>query len=288
MGGDGLFGASLKAVIEEIFQRNQFTPAVALEELRALRKQLETFQKALDQLIAAFREFRIGDEKLEPGQCEIGMLIPRDAVDNQLIGFATELKELSFVLNTFSEVATGKPDYLSIKTISSTDLTVYLNAAVPLAACLAVAIERIVALYKQLLEIKKMRSDMLNQGVPEKQMAGVEDHANNLMESGIKDLSVEIVEKFHQGKDGGRKNELITAVKFSLHRIANRIDRGYNLEVRVEPLTEAAPEDKKAEDASAKIHLIQEASKNMQLMKLEGKPILRLPETKEKPKEKKE
>ena len=45
---------------------------------------------------------------------------------------------------------------------------------------------------------------------------------------------------------------------------------------------------KAAEDASDNIHLIQAASKNMQFMKLEGKPILRLPEGKEKPKEKKE
>ena len=123
---------------------------MALKELQQLSQRLNAFQQALDQILAAFKQFKIGNEKLEPGECEIGMLIPRDAVGNNLNGFAQELKELIFVLNTFSEVATGTPDELSIKTISSSDLTVYLNAQAPFAACLAVAIERIVALYKQL------------------------------------------------------------------------------------------------------------------------------------------
>jgi hypothetical protein len=287
MGGTPFFGLSLKAAVEEIFQRNQITPAVALTELQQLSKRLNAFQQALDQILSAFKQFRIGNEKLEPGECEIGMLIPREAVDNSLNGFAQELKELIFVLNTFSEVATGKPDELSIKTISSSDLTVYLNAHAPFAACLAVAIERIVALYKQLLEIKKIRGELLKQGVPDKQTAGIEEYANNAMENGIETLTVEILEKYHPGKDGHRKNELANALRVSLNRIANRVDRGYNIEVRVEPL-KAAPDTEAGKKTAEQIEVIQAASRNMQFMKLEGTPILKLAESVEKQKPKKE
>jgi hypothetical protein len=288
MGGTQLFGKSLKAIIEEIFQRNQITPAVALRELQEIRKQLESFQTALHHLISAFSQFKIGDEKLEPGQCEIGMLIPREAVDNKLGAFADELEELSFILNTFSEVATGKPDDLCINTISSSDLTVYLNAGSTFAACLAVAIERIVALYKQLLEVKKLRVDLLKQGVPEQQTAGIEDYANALMDKGIKENSVEIVERFYRTSDGGRKHELVTAVNVSMRRIAERVDRGYNIEVRVEPLTTEAQDSQPDKGTSAIIQIIQDASKNMQFIKQGGAPILRLSEGKEKAKAKKE
>lgn len=288
MGGTPFFGLSLKATVEEVFQRNQITPAVALKELQELSQKLRGFQQALDQILAAFKQFRIGNEKLEPGECEIGMLIPREAVDNNLNGFAHELKELIFVLNTFSEVATGKPDELSIKTISSTDLTVYLHAHAPFAACLAVAVERIVALYKQLLEIKKIRSELLKQGVPDKQTAGIEEYANNAMENGIETLTLELLEKYHHGKDGPRKNELANGIRVSLNRIANRIDRGYNIEVRVEPLKEDVPDNEESKKTAEEIGAIQAASKNMQFMKLEGKPILKLPENTDKQKPKKE
>lgn len=288
IGGDDLFGSELKKGIQNIFERNQITPAVALGGLQQLHKQLSSFKTALDKLISSFRQFNIGDEKLPPGECEIGMLIPRKAVDNSLAEFADELKELAFILNTFSEVSTGKKDGLSIKTISSSDLTVYLDAVAPFAACLAVAIERIVALYKQLLEIRKLHSDLHKQGVPEDQTSGIKDYVNTLMENGVEKLSVEIVEKFYHRNDKARKNELVTATKISLNRIANRIDRGYNLEVRVEPLQKPPQEDKGTKEVLEKIQMIQAATKNMQFMKIDGPPILRLPEGKEKPKGKKE
>jgi hypothetical protein len=189
-------------------------------------------------------------------------------------------------MNTFSEIATGKTDDLSIKTISSSDLTVYLMAAIPFAACLSHAIERIVALYQRLLEIRKLHGDLLKQGVPEKQVSGIEEYANNMMKQGTEDLSVEIVDKFYHGKDSGRKHELTTQTRLSLNCIANRIDRGYNIEVRVEPLKEVAPNDNAAKATAEKIKAIQAASKSMQFIKVGGKPILQLPENGEKTKSK--
>ena len=167
-------------------------------------------------------------------------------------------------------------------------MTVYLNAHTPFAACLAIAIERIVTLYKQLLEIKKIRVELLKQGVPEKQTAGIEEHANKVMENGIETLTVEILEKYNQVKDPHRKNELENGIRVSLNRIANRVDRGYNIEVRVEPLEKATQDNEEEKKQFGEINAIQAASKNMQFMKLEGTPILKLPESVDKPKAKKE
>jgi hypothetical protein len=278
IGGEKLFGGALKSEIENILSRNQITPAVALEELMELQKEVQSFKAALEQLLSSFRQFAIGDEKLTSGHCEIGILIPRKAVDNQLIHFAEELNELAFILNTLSEVATGKKDLLEIKTISSTDLTVYLKAVAPYAACLAVAVERIVSLYKQLLEIRLHRTALLKQGVPEERTAPIDEYANNLMKMGTDKIADEIVEKFYKKKESGRRNELITATKISLNRIANRIDRGYNIEVRVEPIRQDEKQ-KDDKDLIESINLVITASQNMQFMKLEGDPILHLPET---------
>jgi hypothetical protein len=284
IGGEPLFGETLKQTIEGIFARNQITPAVALQELQDLLKKLKSFDDALDNAISALSHFNIGDETLSPGASEIGILIPRQAVQNSLPEFAEELTELAFILNTFSEVATGKKDQLSIRSISSSDLLLFLDATAPYAACLAVAIERTVALYKQLLEIRKLRNDLRKQGVPEAETSGIENYANQLMENGIKKLATEIVDQFYKKKDEGRKNELRNSVTISLNRLATRIDNGFNLEVRVEPLDTKDQEAKQATDLTNAIQLIQAASKNMQFLKLDGKPILKLPEGKRKKK----
>ncbi len=288
IGGDNLFGNELKESVKNIFERNQITLAVALTEVQQLHKQISSFKTSTDQLLSSFKQFRIGNEQLSPVECEIGMLVPRKAVENSLIMFADELKELGFIMNTFSEVATGQRSELSIKTISSTDLMVYLEAAAPFAACLAVAIERTVALYKNLLEIKKLHLELHKQGVPEEKTSSIKDYANTLMENNFDKLSAEIVEQFYHNQDSGRKNELINATKIALNRIANRIDRGYNLEVRVAPMGKLKEENDDTKKAVENIQIIQAATKNMQFMKVEGPSILSLPEGKEKHKGKKE
>jgi hypothetical protein len=284
--GEDFFGKTLNANIDAIFARNQITPAVALEELQQLNKRLTAFKNALDQITVAFRHLKIGDEKLSPGECEIGILIPRNAVSNQLLDFADELKELGFILNSFAEVATGKKDELKIRTISSSDLLVHLQAAAPYAACLAVSIERVIALYKQLLEIRKLREDIRKQGVPDDQTTGVEIFANQLMEKGIDKIAVEVVNEYHKKGDSGRKNELTNAIRISLNKIANRIDCGFNIEVRVEPVVKKDDKEPQDEEKQKAIAAIQAATANMQYLKLEGQPILKLPEEKKEHKKK--
>ena len=278
IGGEDLFGSKLKENIEAIFSRNQITPAVALDELQQLQKRLQAFNTALDQCSTSLKHFKIADEKLAPGECEIGVLIPRGAVENKLINFSQELKELDFILNTFSEVTTGTRDGQTIRTISSSDFLVYLDASAPYAACLAVCIERVVALYKQVLEIRKLRQDLKQQGVPAKAMSEIEKYANNVMENGNEKIASEVVNEYHKKNDKERKNELINAVNISLNKIANRIDRGFNIEVRVAPLPKPNDPEKEDNELRKAVESIQSAASNMQFMKLDGKPILKLPE----------
>jgi len=283
IGGEDFFGESLKSNIDTILARNQMTPAVALTELQELHKRLQVFKTALDVSMSAFKLFKISDEKLDPGNCEIGVLIPRTAVDNNILDFAKELHEIGFILNTLSEVATGKKDTLSIRTISSSDFLVYLQASATYAACVAVCVERIVTLYKQLLEIRKLRQEIQKQGVPDKETTGIERYANELMGNGIEKIAVEVVDEYYTTGDDGRKKELTNGVRISLNKIANRIDHGFNIEVRVAPTPAKKDKGEEDEELQRQITTILKATANMQFMKLEGNPILKLTETVEKP-----
>lgn len=284
IGAHDLLGTNLQARLQDIFERNQITPSIAHEEVTKLFKEAQELNSALDQLLAGFNHLKIGFEELDPGECELGVLIPREFVRNDLDSFGKELEELDSIFKTFAEVAVGTRPNLNIRTISSSDLTVFLDLAPEIAACTAIAIERIIALYKQLLEIRKLHKDMKDQGVPEDSLVGVEDHANNLMNNGIDKLAVELLDRYFANGDNCRKNELQTGLRFALKKVANRIDNGFNIEIRVEPypVTDEEPrEETETPEVETHISVIQSASKNLQFIKLEGDPLLSLPESEE-------
>ncbi len=278
MGGEELFGGKLKARIQQILADNQMTPGPALNEIQQILSALQKFKGALDQLVTAFAFFKIGSEELAPGEAEIALLIPREAVHNKLGDFADELDEMQFILNTFSEVATGHTDDLEIRTISSSGLLVFLAASPLFGTIVAKAVDFVVGQYKKILEIKKLQLEIDRLQLPDEISAKTKEHVNNLMEAEIVKFSAEIIKQYPEGGGDGRKNELAVAVNLSLNMMANRIDRGFNFEVRIQPPRKS---DTNEEIAKA-VQTIQDASANMQYMKLEGPPILALPEKTEK------
>ena len=286
LGAADLFGSVLAERIEEIFGRNQITPVVARKEIEQIITRLTAFQKAIDEIRSAFSNLDIGAEELEPGAAELGVLIPRDFVENKLEGFAEELEKLDGIFAVFAEVATGSRPGFVIRSISSSDLSVFLGLSTSVAACVAVAVERIVALYKQLLEIRKLHGELQDQSVPEKNLKGIEEYANSFMDKNIDEVATSLLNDFYKHTDGARKNELKIELRYSLRKIANRIDQGFNLEVRVAPPTQEGADSSAEEDAQY-VEMIVSATPTLQFLKREGKPILSLPDEPEEKESKK-
>lgn len=291
IGGAELLGKPLSTHVRQVFERNQITPATALEELKKMFEALQKFKQAIDSTVQGLRGLDIGAEELEPGECEVGVLIPRAAVKNNLNAFGKELQELNFIFGTFSELATGQRENYEVKSLSSSELMVFLAAIPPVAACVAHAAERVVSFYKTLLEIRRHKAELKALGIKEAEMKGITNHANAFMEEKIDKLTVEIVDTYYKGKDEPRRNELRNSVTIALNRIANRIDQGFNIEVRVEPVPEEKDEEKKASAKDLRQHVatIRGAREGLQFLKLKGDSILHLPEStdQEKPQKKK-
>lgn len=103
------------------------------------------------------------------------------------------------------------------------------------------------------------------------------------MEAVIRKIANEVITQYHKGQDEGRRNELENATVIALNKIANRIDNGFNIEVRVEPLppaTEKNKDDKNYQNQLINISNIQKHSKTLQYIKTGGQPILELNEAK--------
>jgi hypothetical protein len=283
IGGDYLLGDNLAATITEVFNRNQITPAVALSELQSVFSELAEFSGAIERLVASLHVLGIESEDLGPSESEIGVLIPRAFVDNELGDFANELKEINRIFGVFSEISTGSRPGFRIKTISSSELTVFLEAVPVVAACIAHGVERVVELYKKLLEIRKLQAEMSKQGVPKKDLKGVEDYAKTVMEKGIETVIKELMKEFKSTVEPGRKNELTIELRLALNKLSNRVDSGFNFEVRMQAPVDKGGEDQGKDQAMQELDRkhyedISRAATNLQFLKLEGDPILHLPE----------
>jgi hypothetical protein len=270
-------GEQLRRKIEEIFQRNKITLTIARDEIVPIGDKLSELKEAVAQGVNAMKALSIGTEKLSPGECELGFIIPRLAVKDRLDSFAAECKEFDLIFSTFSEVAMGSSHHYHIKTISSSDLSVFLESAPAVAALVAAAAERILAVYKQMLEIKKLKQDLLAKNVPATALTDLDKHENSRMVTAVDEITLEIISEYCVVDDPGRRNELQNATRISLNKLANRIDRGYHIEVRVGP----PPQTEKEEEIKAfekHSDTINKALKNLEFIRVEGEPLLTLPE----------
>lgn len=280
IGGDGLLGLALQERIRTIIERNQITPSNALQEIREIQQALTSFKNGIDQTVAGLTILKIAAEELTAGEAEIGIEVPRSAVDNDLSGLEKELGEVKFILATFLELSTGHSGPITLRTISSTDLQFYFSVIPGAAAALAYAINLIVDAYTKLVDIRKKYSELKDSGVPPEALKPLGDYANHAIEEKLDDFVLQIESKYFHVRDGHRKNELKVALKFCMTKMANRIDQGYHFEARIaaNPAPSDAEGEKKAdfEEAAATIKV---AAPAMRYIRLEGEPILSLPES---------
>lgn len=280
IGASGFLGAALHTRVSEIFSRNQITPSVAQQEIAGLTQHVERLQASMEQLVTALLALNVGAEVLKPGECELGVLVPRAAVKNSLAEFASELVVLNKILGAFSELATGTRPGFAIRTIASSDLSVWIDLAPKVAACIAVAVERLVALYKQLLEIRRLRQELASHGLQDKSLQGIDAHANTHMKEGIDVLIGELIQRYAGALEETRRNELRNELRIAFNKLANRIDKGYNVEIRVAPEVPSTSEEPSQESTAkaADIQTIVAAAPGLQFLKPGGEPILSLPE----------
>ncbi len=278
--GEASLGIELKNEIEQILVSNAITPAKALNDIQVMLSDFQQFQSGIKNTLTGLGKLGFEEETLEPGECELGYTIPRLYVENKLSGLKNELAELNFILNNISEIVTGEKQEHEVKTISSSDYLLYIVIGLQVANVLSKGVERILTMYKTILEIRQLRNELKQKGVPDTETAGVESHVNTLMESEIKKIAEEAVEEHYNG-NAGRKHELENGMVIALNKLANRIDRGFKVEIRIEPLPEPAEEEQLTPEEQQRLDLVQsisESANNIEYIDNLGESILGLPE----------
>lgn len=285
LGVSDLLGERLRERIEGVLERHAITPSAAADELEGVAERLRAFDEALSGLLTALHFFEIGAEDLAPGEFEVGFLIPRDAVDNEFGQLGQEFVKLEWILRPFLELAEGTRPKLEVRSISSSAFQAFLVSTPALALLVAKTIESLVNSYEKILTIRSSHEQMKQAGVPDEALERIAEHVTERMQEDIRELADELIAEAQIASEA-RANELRNELEKALNAIANRIDRGYNVEVRageVEPPDEEDEEQEDLDPAEEQLRQVSEeiSSKQakLQFMNVTGKPILELPES---------
>ncbi len=290
-----LLGEALLEQIEAAFDGNQFTIQTAQQEVNRFVAPVQELQAQVDQLVSALEGLRIGAEELEPGEFEIDVLIPRAAVRDELGELGKEFGQLERILLPFVELVTGSRPGITIRSVGSSDFTLYMAAAPGVAVCVSKAVDEVLKVYERVLNIRKTKAEIRalelgesGQDAIEQAIGPLEGYANSAMQDGTTDIARTLVQEFKSARlPEGRPYQLEIEVKRSLLKIAERIDDGYNISVRVGELPPADEETVAEEDVDAdtgarrelaeQVRAVEEhAGRSRSLMNLTGSPILSL------------
>lgn len=288
MGIAGLVGEDLGDRIEAIFERNKITPSAAADELDPVVDRIISLFAALENVRNGLSFLKIGAEELEPGEVEIGFIIPREAVKDELEELGKEFIKLQQILGPFLELTTGSREGLRVRTISSSAFAAFLDSAPAMGAMVATAVERLIAAYKNVLDIRESRQRLKEAGASDKTLKSAAADAESSMSTAIGTLVDELMREAAHVEQG-RQNELRTELTVSLNAFANRIDRGYNVEVRVGELPpppdeedeDAEPESREDREKREIVERVHAKQESLKFSNAQGPPILALPEPKD-------
>jgi hypothetical protein len=297
IGGADKTGLGLRERIQSTLDANNVTPANALAELQKILEGVTHFMEVVVKTVEGFDALKIPYDELEPGETEIGVQVPWPVIHSNLEGFQKELHEFDKALRIFGEVAEDNPQSPKIRAVGSSTLQVFIQSTPAIAVCVAAALERLCALYKQILEIKLLKKQLREKSLPDKVTASVEEHQQQLADKGIEKIANDLIREFSKKRDKQRQNELRNGMRAALRFLAAQIDAGVDMEVRSEPPRAkdvAEGEGENIKSAKTKIALekarktvvrIKRAGVAMRALKRAGEPILALkqpPKRKEK------
>ncbi|QKD02213.1 hypothetical protein [Mesorhizobium loti] len=282
IGAGPYFVEDIAGEIQRWMSDGPATPAVAQDKLAKLIKIRSAFISEIKSLRASLLTIGIKKDELEPGQAEVGFLLPRDLFENHLDKLIDELRFIKRAVRAFSEAATGSAEPIEVRQISTTDPQFFFGLSTATIALLGLAVNWALSTWRQVEDIRRIRAET------EKIAAFKEDPIAELFDAKINkvvgasiDAKVqEILDKV-DGRDG-RKHEQATDLKWALESILARVERGMTVEIRLLP---PAISDGGDDAAAAKIQFddLKQVADQLVFPKMAGDPVLALPPVERQP-----
>ncbi len=186
---------------------------------------------------------------LAPAHFEFAALLPKELVGESVNDLYNELQHIDRLFRALNELMGKGAISPIVKTISSSWWQFFLDLDSTQIAATTFALERIVALYRQNLEIRMLKRELEQKDLGDDFLEIIDKKIEEKLKAGMNEIAREIREKYGANNDEARKNELETQLRMELVHIAKRINQGASYEVRAglpeepESLKEAEKED---------------------------------------------
>lgn len=238
--GDQLF----KRVIE-VISNNSAAPSLAAQELQKLKNSTEKFYQNIISIDNAFSDLNVEYEDLNPGEGELGILIPREESASSLKNLSKEFNDWYNALNSLTELFDPEAGPLQIRTCATTDWMIYLAASWSILNGFSECLKKINEILRATVESRKLIDQLRTMSSNGEAIKQLEDENNNKLHSDIRKLAEDLVDKNYKDDGNNRKHELTNAVCFSFTQIANKITKGAKIEMKF--LAHARPETKEGD-----------------------------------------
>jgi hypothetical protein len=275
-GGAAYFAHGLEYSLKEIIDKQAMTPADMLVSLTKFRADFAKYITSITTITTELASLGVEHEELGQDQFEFGALFPKELVGISAENVEAELEHINRLFKALNELMGNGATSPTVRSISSSWWQFFLGLDCQQIAAITLAIERIVALYKNNLEIQKLRRET------EKQVLGKEIVAifNNLIDEKLKigmvEIAKEIRSRFQKNTDEQRCNELETQLRMELVHVAKRINQGAAYEVRAglpikpKPLTAGEETDVKVKEHQEAMKAYEEKQKIANAINTDG------------------
>lgn len=233
LNGSVYFLSDISKTIAEWNSENGMTPAVAQQNISGWTNERQQCINDITQLNSNLTKIGITNHELNLGEAEIGVLLPRPLFHDNLEGLIKELNTINIIMRFFSEIATGTPEEISVRQISTSDPLFFFGLSIESIALIGAAVTWALNTYKQLEDIRKVRAETARVLSPDDASTMFDKKIEEKIQSLLNSESSKLLENFNGKKD--RKSELSNGMDWALKSILARVERGMRVEIRLLP-----------------------------------------------------
>lgn len=233
LGVMGLLNPDLSKSIDETVARVSFDAGALSAKLREFASILSTRIKHITRINASFGELNVELERVDSGQSELGLLLPREIVGDKLSELSAEFDKIDKLARAISEIVASADYDPKVRTISSSWWQIFLDLTVVEISAWVFAIERIVALLKSNLEIKLLNKQLGDKNLPDDIVKRIDDAVKERVKQGIHQLASDLRQQHGKTDDDLRMNELETQLRQGLTYLTNRLNQGAQIEINI-------------------------------------------------------
>jgi hypothetical protein len=278
---DELVGPGLEQSISLVLGGGQATISESHQGALNLKTRLDSLAAHAANVRAAFEYFDLAEDTPEKNAPEIGVLIPRTSKTQELEQFIRELKDINFLLRTFSELTNGHVGSIKVRKIASSNFLLDLVPETSTAVlALAGALHLLLSCYEKVLGIKKISAETKKLNAPDSVTDVIDTWATNTVATEIKNVAKDLVKKHLKDTAPERRHEIENALIQSLNKTMTKIDQGHGYQVRVSVDTvsdEATVGDSVTNSDDSINQQIAKLAPLIQFQRPSGPPILSLP-----------